>query len=111
MSKDTTMDAILSYILTIPLYTLFVILQRAIRNIWVGQEDMETFFNSVADGLLDGGYATEEALQAVFTRLGIHREVPQYGECGFRCDGRCMTCLRLGGGGGGLSFNESGYWD
>jgi hypothetical protein len=112
MSKDTTMDAILNYILTIPLYTLFVILQRSLRNIWVNREDQETFFNSVADGLLDGGYTTEEAIQAVFTRLGIYREVPQYGECGFRCDGRCQTCIRLGGGGdGGLSYNESGYWD
>jgi hypothetical protein len=111
MSKASTMDAILTHILTIPLYTLFVILQRSLRNIWVSGEDQETFFNSVADGLLDGGFATEEALQAVFTRLGIHREVPQYGECGFRCDGRCHTCIRLGGGGGGLSFNESGYWD
>ena len=107
------MDAILNYILTIPLYTLFVILQRSLRNIWVNREDQETFFNSVADGLLDGGYTTEEAIQAVFTRLGIHREFPQYGECGFRCDGRCQTCIRLGGGGGdgGLSYNESGYWD
>jgi hypothetical protein len=110
MTKANVMDAILSYILTIPLYTLFTMLQRAIDKIWLSTEDKEVFFNSVADYLLDGGFATEEALEAVFARLNIHRETPQYGECGFRCDGRCPTCTNLGGG-AGVSWNESGYWD
>jgi hypothetical protein len=110
MSKQDIMDTILSYILTIPLYTLFTILQHGIRNIWVSGEDQETFFNTVADDLMEKGFATEEALSAVFVRLNIHREVPEYGACGFRCDGRCLTCLREGGG-GGLAWNESGYWD
>lgn len=33
-----------------------------------------------------------------------------YGECGFLCDGRCQTCISSGGG-YGLDWNESGYFD
>ena len=109
MSKQNIMDSILTHILTIPLYTLFVILQRSLRNIWVSGEDQETFFNSVADNLIDGGYTTELAVQEVFAALKIHRDPPTYGECGFRCDGCCRTCLASGG--GGTSWNESGYYD
>jgi hypothetical protein len=104
----TTMERLLSYILTIPLYTLFTILKRAIDNIFVNEEDQETFFNSVADTLVERNYATERAISDVFNALSIYRNAPVYGECGFRCDGRCQTCLVSGG---GVSWNESGYYD
>jgi hypothetical protein len=106
-----TMETLLSYILTIPLYTLFTILKRAIDNIFVNEEDQETFFNSVADSLVERNYTTEKAISAVFNSLNIYRNAPFYGACGFRCDGRCNTCLASGGGGAGVSWNESGYFD
>jgi hypothetical protein len=105
------METLLSYILTIPLYTLFRILKRAIDNIFVNEEDQETFFNSVADSLVERNYATEEAISHIFYALSIYRNAPVYGECGFRCDGRCNTCIASGGGGAGVSWNESGYYD
>ncbi len=33
-----------------------------------------------------------------------------YGDCGYRCDGRCQTCLAMNGG-DGTDLNPSGYFD
>lgn len=106
------MDTLLTrYILTVPLLILFKILKKALNGILLGYEDFDYVTNSVADSLIEGGYTTEEAIQAVFNHLELVRIEPSYGECGFRCDGRCQTCIRIGGGGAGLSWNESGYTD
>lgn len=106
-----TMETLLSYILTIPLYTLFSILKRAIHNTFVTEGDQETFFNYVADSLVEKNYTTEKIISEIFDALDLYRSAPVYGECGFRCDGRCNTCLASGGGGAGVSWNESGYFD
>lgn len=106
------MDTLLTlYVLRIPLLFLFSILKKAVNSVLLSYEDVDTIMNSVADSLIEGGYTTEEAIQAVFNHLELVRIEPSYGECGFRCDGRCQTCIRIGGGGAGVSWNESGYYD
>lgn len=106
------MDSLITrYIVTIPLVILFRILVSALNSVWLSNEDYDTVLNAFADKLVDGRYATEEGISEVFVHLGLRRNEPSYGECGFRCDGGCQTCIRLGGGGTGLTLNASGYYD
>ena len=106
------MESILKVILTVPIVFLFKTMQKGLHHIFVGNEDKTTFLNYLADELVENNYILEEVIVDVFDEINVKRTPPSWGECGYRCDGHCKTCLQYNGrDSSGLSWNESGYND
>lgn len=106
------MESILTVILTVPIVFLFKTMQKGLDHIFVGNEDTKTFLNYVADTLVEKNYVSEDIILEVFEEINEERVPPSWGECGYRCDGRCKTCIQYNGrDSSGLSWNESGYND
>lgn len=101
---------IANYILKIPILFLFKTMKKGLKQIWTSAEDIDNFLNYMADELVENRYVEEVVITRVFQEINVVRYEPSIGECGYRCDGRCKTCLQYNGG-GGLDWNASGYND